>query len=163
MTNEIVYIGIGSNLDEPLKQVQAAITALHELADSDFHISSLYISSPLAEMSQPDYVNAVAAFSTSLSAEALLDALQHIEQQQGRERDGQKWQARPLDLDLLLYGQHAIESARLTVPHPHISQRDFVLQPLMELAPDLLVPGQGIVAKLVSRLDQNHIKNIIKQ
>ena len=139
------YIGLGSNLADPSRQLEQAIAALKTLPQSRLSaFSSLYHSSPLGPADQPDYVNAVAMLDTRLAPLALLDALQAIEQQQGRVR-GQHWGPRTLDLDLLLYGNERIEYPRLQVPHPQLSKRDFVLIPLAELAPELVLPdGRSI-------------------
>lgn len=98
---------------------------------------------------QPDFVNAVAALESSLSAQALLARLQAIEDQQGRVRGGQRWGPRTLDLDLLLHGDEVIAEAELTVPHPGLARRSFVLLPLLELAPEIEIPGQGPAATLL--------------
>ncbi|MFZ2289414.1 MAG: 2-amino-4-hydroxy-6-hydroxymethyldihydropteridine diphosphokinase [Halopseudomonas yangmingensis] len=135
------YIGLGSNQQEPLFQLQQACQALAELPDSRLlACSSAYSSSPLGPQDQPDYLNAVACLQTRLEPLALLDALQAIEQHQGRIRKDQRWGPRTLDLDLLLYGDQQIEHARLQVPHYHMHTRDFVLRPLLELQPDLHLP-----------------------
>lgn len=159
-----VYIGIGANLDDPERQVREAIAEIRQqLAEADFSASSLYLSAPLADMQQPDYVNAVVRFATSLPAESLLDNLQQIEHRHGRVREKQRWQSRQLDLDLLLYGDSQVHSERLCIPHAQLHQRDFVLFPLQELDPDLLVPGKGNVATLLDGLQTTHIKTVIKQ
>lgn len=143
------FIGLGSNLARPAAQVRGALRALAALPDSTLAgASSLYRTPPMGPPGQPDYVNAVAALDTTLEAEPLLDALQAIEQAHGRVRAGEHWGPRTLDLDLLLYGAAVIRSARLSVPHPGIAERIFVLEPLHEIAPDLIVPGMGPVARL---------------
>jgi 2-amino-4-hydroxy-6-hydroxymethyldihydropteridine diphosphokinase len=108
---------------------------------------------------QPEYINAVASLETNLQAEALLDALQAIEQAQGRVRD-ERWGPRTLDLDILLYGDEVIDSDRLTIPHPGLSEREFVLYPLYELAPDLMIPGLGSLASLYQHCDANGIERL---
>ena len=146
-----VYIGLGSNLNDPIRQVQAALQLLTSMRDSSLlRNSSLYRSPPLGQLAQPNYVNAVAALDTRLSALTLLDELQGIEQISGRVRTGEHWGPRTLDLDLLLYGAEVIDHPRLCVPHPGLSQRNFVLYPLQEIAPDLIVPGHG---QLITLLD----------
>jgi len=150
------YVGIGSNLENPVHQVQQAITAISSMsAITDFRASSLYRSAPLGPVEQPDYLNAVVQFTTHLNASDLLLELQRIEKEHGRVRDGERWGARILDLDLLLFAGQVIEMAGLVVPHPRISERNFVLLPLMELAPDLEIPGQGEVAVLLDQLGSN--------
>ncbi|MCK0537967.1 2-amino-4-hydroxy-6-hydroxymethyldihydropteridine diphosphokinase [Alcanivorax quisquiliarum] len=139
------YIGLGSNLADPVAQVRAALRALTALPHSRLAGQSpLYRSAPVGPQDQPDFINAVAALDTSLPPLALLDALQALEQAAGRERL-RPWGERTLDLDLLLYGDQHIATPRLTVPHPHLHERAFVLVPLAALAPDLRLPdGQPI-------------------
>jgi len=147
MAEVISYIGLGSNLDGPMQQLSNAIKALRNLPRTTFvSCSSFYCSKALTlttDSVAPDYLNAVAVIKTGLDAVALLDELQAIEFSQGRRRDGERWASRPLDLDILLYGNDTIASERLTVPHPEICQRDFVLLPLLEIAPELVITGQG--------------------
>jgi 2-amino-4-hydroxy-6-hydroxymethyldihydropteridine diphosphokinase len=144
------YIGLGSNLDDPESQVRRACAELAQIADSRLvAVSPLYRSEPLGPPGQPDYINAVARLATTLSPERLLDALQAIEQAHGRVRK-ERWGARTLDLDVLLYGEQVIDSARLTVPHPHMSGRAFVLYPLADIAPELVVPGLGPLVGLLA-------------
>ena len=134
------YIGLGSNLNSPKHQINTALQQLSKTSKTTliFH-SSLYSSRPLGPQDQPDFINAVAAINTELNPHALLDKLQTIEQMSGRERK-QHWGPRTLDLDLLLFGDQTIKSERLTVPHPHMRQRNFVLHPLFEIAPELTLP-----------------------
>lgn len=135
------YIGLGSNLDDPQKQLQRAIEALQRIPESRLTaVSPLYRSKPMGPAEQPDYVNGVAMFDTCLEPLVLLDALQSIETTQGRVRSGERWGPRTLDLDLLLYGSEVIDLPRLQVPHPGITQRGFVLRPLFDLAPELTFP-----------------------
>lgn len=146
------YIGLGSNLDDPQAQLRSALQALTEIPATQLAAhSSLYRSTPLGGLDQPDYLNAVAALDTQLSAQALLAELQAIEHRQGRVRSAQRWQARTLDLDLLLYGDLQLQDAALTVPHPGLSERAFVLYPLQELAPELVIPGLGELSSLIAR------------
>lgn len=135
------YIGLGSNLGDPAGQLRSALRALAALPETRLAArSSLYRSAPLGPVDQPDYVNGVAALETFLTPLALLERLNAIEAAQGRVRDGQRWGPRTLDLDLLLYGDERIDSPRLSLPHPGLGQRDFVLVPLYEIAPDLTLP-----------------------
>jgi len=142
-----VYIGVGSNLADPQTQVRQAIDALSRLTDRDFMASSLYCSPPMGPSDQPDYINAVVYLETKLQPLELLQRLQAVEQQQGRVRT-ERWGARTLDLDLLLYSDLTLDSDILTIPHPGIAERDFVLVPLNEIAPDLAIPELGPVAYL---------------
>jgi 2-amino-4-hydroxy-6-hydroxymethyldihydropteridine diphosphokinase len=136
-----VYIGLGSNLELPEKQIQAACNSLALLADTVFiKCSSLYQSRPMGPQDQPDYVNAVALIETELSPGSLLQQTQLIEQQQGRIRTETRWGPRPIDLDILLFGQQLIDNERLTVPHSGMKQREFVLYPLFEIAQELILP-----------------------
>lgn len=137
------YIALGSNLDDPADQLDRALVALAGLAQSQLdEVSSVYRSAAVGPGSQPDYLNTVALLHTELSALKLLDALQQIEQAQGRIRDI-KWGPRTLDLDLLLYGDEIIASPRLTIPHPQMRHRHFVLYPLHELCGNHYVLPDG--------------------
>lgn len=140
------WVGLGSNLEQPREQVRSALVELTTLPDTRLiATSSLYRSAPMGPQDQPAYINAVACLETRLSAEALLDALQAIESAHGRVRRGEHWGPRTLDLDVLLYGSECISSPRLTVPHPGIAERNFVLYPLAEIDPDLDIPGLGLL------------------
>ena len=146
------YIGLGSNLGKPVEQLLAALAALAALPDTTLTaVSSLYASSPLGPADQPDYVNAVAALDTRLAPIELLDCLQQIEQQQGRQRKAERWGPRTLDLDILLYGQQVIDVPRLQVPHYHLQERPFVLYPLAEIAPELQLPDGRVLPELIDK------------
>ena len=148
-----VYIGLGSNLDNPVAHLRRAFAELAELPDTRMHKRShLYQSKPLGPQDQPDYLNAVAALQTQLEARELMQHLRKIEQHHGRQRNpGNRWGPRILDLDLLLYGELTLQTPELTLPHPELHKRSFVLYPLAELAPDLIVPGHGAVRWLRER------------
>ena len=138
-----VYIALGSNLQEPARQLFLAVTAVSQLPESRIErVSSTYRSAAVGPGTQPDYLNAVLLLGTHLSPLRLLDALQQIEHAQGRVR-GERWGARTLDLDILLYGDSQIDSERLTIPHPAMRQRNFVLYPLAEIAERNLVLPDG--------------------
>ena len=145
------YIAVGSNLADPVSQAKQAIEALKTLPNSEFvQASSLYSSTPMGPQNQPDYINAVAVLATRLSPLDLLDALQAIERQQGRTRDGERWGPRILDLDLLLYADQQIQNERLSVPHPGLGERNFVLYPLYDIAgEDLVIPGLDTLGHLL--------------
>ena len=146
------YVALGSNLADPLQQVRSALAALATLPDTTrIAHSSLYLSAPLGPPEQPDYINAVCQLATCLSAEQLLDRLLEIENQHGRIRGVERWGPRTLDLDLLLYGGMQLQTAHLTLPHPRLHERSFVLYPLYELAPALIIPGHGALAELIKR------------
>jgi 2-amino-4-hydroxy-6-hydroxymethyldihydropteridine diphosphokinase len=154
------YIGLGSNLDDPLAHLRRAFAELAELPASRLVARSrLYRSPPLGGLSQPDYVNAVAAILTRLESPALLDALHSIERAHGRQRvESQRWAARTLDLDLLVHGEQRVKSGHLEIPHPGIAARNFVLLPLLEVAPGLRIPGLGAVAKLAAATDSSGLE-----
>ena len=159
----IAYIGLGSNLNGPVQQLERAISALQDLPQTRLvQSSSFYQSKPLGEEQQPHYVNAVVMLETSLTAAALLECLQGIEAQQGRVRGPRRWQARTLDLDLLLYGEERIRTEQLIVPHPEMANRNFVLIPLAEITPDLHVPGKGSVTDLLTEVGMADIVKIEK-
>ncbi len=146
----VAYIGLGSNLDGPRAQLQRAFGELAELPHTQLlQHSMLYGSRPLGPADQPDYVNAVAAVRTALQPLQLLDALQAVEQAHHRVRE-QHWGPRTLDLDLLLYGEDVIDLDRLRVPHSEMHRRDFVLRPLLEIAPGIGIPGRDAAASLLA-------------
>ncbi|QOL26700.1 2-amino-4-hydroxy-6-hydroxymethyldihydropteridine diphosphokinase [Thalassotalea sp. LPB0316] len=152
-----VYIGLGSNLNAPIDQVEQAITALNTIEHTQLvKRSSLYGSKPMGPQDQPDYVNAVVALETSLTPIALLDALQAIELAFGRERiKGNRWGARVLDLDILLIDNLIINSERLVVPHYGMCEREFVLLPLAEIAPDLILPDGSKLQTFSDKIERN--------
>lgn len=146
------YIGLGSNLESPLDQIKSARKAIaeHEGID-EMACSNFYASAPMGPQDQPDFVNAVMAIKTTLTPLELLKELQAIEKAHGRVRGRQRWGARTLDLDLLLYGDQQINLPELTVPHPGIADRPFVLYLLLECAPDLIIPGKGKASALLTQ------------
>ena len=160
MASRRVWLGLGSNLEQPLAQLTRAIQALQALPDSRFlRCSSFYRSRPMGDVVQADFINAVAEIETTLSAIGLLDVLQGIEHAQGRQRL-QHWGPRTLDIDILTYGKEKIDNARLTVPHAGIMEREFVLYPLAELAPDLEIPGLGSVTDLLRSCPRSGLKRL---
>ncbi|MCL5256158.1 MAG: 2-amino-4-hydroxy-6-hydroxymethyldihydropteridine diphosphokinase [Gammaproteobacteria bacterium] len=155
------YIGLGANLDQPLQTLQRAVAVLsRDPALHDWQCSSLYQSKPMGPQDQPDYVNAVATFTTSFSAVQLLDFLQDIENQFGRVRQ-QRWGARTLDLDILLYADSAFHTERLTVPHPGMLEREFVLVPLAEIAPNLTLSAGQTAADAAARIPLNGLCKVL--
>ena len=145
----ISFIGLGSNLENPQQQVSTAFKALSALPQTKLEAqSALYRSKAVGPGKQPDYINAVAKLSTSLNPEQLLCELQAIEQQHHRLRL-ERWGPRTLDLDILLYGKQIINTERLTVPHPEIKHRSFVLYPLAEICPQLKLPDGTNVQQLL--------------
>lgn len=152
-----VYIGLGSNLDDPIAQIDKAIATLQDHQHvSHLLVSKIYASKPVGPQDQPDYINAVAGFQTSLKPIELLDELQAIEQAHCRIRE-RHWGPRTLDLDLLLYGQETIESHRLTVPHSFMLERGFVIKPLSDIAPDTLLSNGNTVSKQLTLLDTSDL------
>lgn len=154
------WVGLGSNLKDPLAQLALAITGLASLPRTSLLAqSSFYRSSPMGPQDQPDFVNGVVLLATELPAEALLDELQTLEENHGRERIVH-WGPRTLDLDLLLYGDQKISSERLTVPHPGVAVRDFVLRPLLELDPELVLPNGLSASSLLATCTDNNLKRL---
>lgn len=152
------FVGLGANLGQPAVQLQAALRAIEALPFTKvWKISSFYRSAAIGPAGQPDYCNAVAQLETMLEPLPLLDALQAIETAAGRVR-GERWAARVLDLDLLLHGDTVCNSERLTLPHPELAQRAFVLVPLAEIAPDLAIPGFGKAQDLLGRLPNTQLE-----
>ena len=155
------YVGLGSNLNGPARQLASAFDLLAEIPETRLlRRSSLYRSAPFGGIEQPDFINAAAALLTRLPAGDLLRELQRIEQQRGRERGEVRWGPRVLDLDLLVYSDQRINDPELIVPHPGIAERNFVLLPLQEVAPGLSVPGLGLVKHIRANLEEPEISCI---
>ncbi len=154
------YLGLGSNLNNPYLQLQQALASLHAMPEIDLtRISPFYRSLPIGPGEQPDYCNAVVEIHTALSPLDLLEVLQAIEMAQGRDRRNvERWSPRTLDIDVLLYGDSVIDEARLTVPHPEMKNRNFVLTPLADIAAELEVPGLGLVGKLAAALGKEGLQ-----
>ena len=146
-----VYIGLGSNLEAPQQQILSAVDEIAALSSvRDLVLSPLYGSQPVGPQDQPNYVNAILRFSTAMSALLLLENLQKIENDHARVRN-QRWGARTLDLDILLYGNEIINQPTLRVPHPELSRRAFVLYPLADVADaNLAIPGLAALDELIS-------------
>lgn len=158
MSTRRAWVGLGSNLGDSAATVRAGVRALAALpATTIGPSSSLYRSAPVGVLDQPDFCNAVAGVDTALSPLALLAGLQQIEQHYGRVRT-RRWGPRTLDLDLLLYGDRRVEETTLTVPHPRLHERAFVLLPLAELAPTVQVPGLGRVDALAAALPAQGVR-----
>ena len=153
MTSVTAYIGLGANLDEPAEQVRTAARELAGVRDTRLvAVSSLYRTAPVGYLDQPEFINAVAEVETALAPRALLDALLGIERRHGRVRDFPN-APRTLDLDLLLYGEEAVIEPGLTIPHPRMHERAFVMVPLAEIAPEAAIPGHGRARDLLASLD----------
>lgn len=155
------YIGLGSNLNGPARQLESAFDRLAEIPKTRLlRQSSLYRSAPFGGVEQPNFVNAAAVLLTRLPAVDLLRELQRIEKQCGRKPGKVRWGPRVLDLDLLVYSDQRIDDPGLIVPHPGIAERNFVLLPLQEIAPGLSVPGLGLVKRIRANLDEPEISCI---
>lgn len=154
------FIGLGSNLGEPRQQLAKALSALSTLASGGaLRVSPLYRSLAIGPGKQPDYLNAVAELECALPALTLLRELQAIETAQGRERL-ERWGARTLDLDLLLYGDDHIDTPELTVPHPRLRERQFVVQPLLDLAPQLTLPNGELLSSYRLHCAQEELQRL---
>ena len=150
----VAYVGLGSNLDDPSLQIERALAALAQLPATMLRARSrLYRSPPWGLLDQPDFVNAVAQLETDLPAPDLMRGLLEMEHAAGRDRRGQRWGPRVLDLDLLLYADLTAAEPGLQLPHPHMHERAFVLLPLAELAPALEIPGHGPISRLIGQFD----------
>ncbi len=155
------YVGLGANLDGPAARLQRVFDELDAIPSTRVVTRShLYKSAPLGPPDQPDYINAVAAIDTALEALPLLHALQALEARHGRRRDGERWGPRTLDLDMLLYGELALATPELTLPHPGLHERAFVLYPLSDVAPTLVIPGHGPIGALRERLPHTRIERL---
>ncbi len=156
-----VFIGLGSNLQNPHSQVNRALFEIDEVPNiSVLARSSLYRSKPMGPANQPDFVNAVVKVSTVLEPSTLLHALQYIEKQHRRESSSQRWGPRTLDLDILLYGDLQVSSKGLHIPHAGVTKREFVLIPLQEIDAHLIIPGKGAVNELIERLPPYQLTKI---
>lgn len=150
---EISYIALGSNLEQPELQLADAVTAIRTLQGVTLlRCSHWYANRAIGPGEQPDYLNGVLAIETTLSPLALLKQLQQIESQQGRVRQ-ERWGARTLDLDMALYGNRISDDPVLTLPHPRLHERDFVVLPLQEIAPELILPNGTPISKIAEGFD----------
>lgn len=157
----IAFIGIGSNLRDPQAQVRSAIKAIAQAADISLECSSsLYSSPPMGPPDQPNYVNAVAKIETPLASLDLLEILQRIERDHGRIRNTIRWGPRTLDLDILLFGMESVSTQRLQIPHPGLTERSFVIIPLAEIAPQLILPNGVCVSDLVVQMQDQTLARL---
>ena len=155
------YIGLGSNLADPAAQVRSGMAALASLAETRVEAcSSLFRTAPVGLREQPDFINAVCRVSTRLAPAVLMRGLLDIEGAHGRVRAGVKGGPRTLDLDLLLYGNESIRSPELTLPHPRLHERAFVLYPLHELEADLDIPGRGLLRNLLAGCSGQRVERL---
>lgn len=161
MSAVTAHIGLGSNLADPKAQLRAAIDALRRLPQTQVErCSSLYASAPVGITAQPDFVNAACRVRTGLSARALMQALLDIEHEHGRVRGAEKGGPRTLDLDLLLYDDQFLDQPHLTLPHPRLHLRAFVVAPLAEIAEDCRIPGRGTVAAWLPAVANQRIERL---
>ncbi len=164
MFSDIAYIGLGSNLGTPVQQLEQALKAIEMHSQMVLLASShFYASSPMGPQNQPDYVNAVCKIKTSLQPQELLAALQDMENQQGRERLGDRWGPRTLDLDILLFNDLTLKTSELTLPHYGMQEREFVLVPLFEISPDLIMQDGRALANWVAKCNLNGLYRIDQQ
>ena len=157
-----VWLGLGSNQDSPRDQLERAFRKLNDLPRTQLlRRSALYRNPPMGSVPQADFLNAVAGLLTQLEPDVLLEHLQALEEQAGRQRESElHWGPRPLDLDLLIYGQAILSLPGLTVPHPGIAERNFVLFPLLATAPELHIPGLGSVRRLAEQADATGLEKV---
>lgn len=157
----VAYVGLGSNVGEPAANIASALAALARTPLTRLmSCSSLYRSAPIGYAAQADFVNAACCLQTALSAHELLGALQRIELDAGRRRDGIRFGPRTLDLDLLLFDDLRLDDARLALPHPRLHERRFALEPLAELCEGLDVPGRGNVGALLARCADQRVEKL---
>ncbi|MFI0400437.1 MAG: 2-amino-4-hydroxy-6-hydroxymethyldihydropteridine diphosphokinase [Thiolinea sp.] len=159
----LAYIGLGSNQGDSVAHLKSALKHLADHASIELQaVSSFYQTKPIGPQNQPDYVNAVANLKTDLSAQELLAVLLEIERLHGRVRDPNlRWGPRTLDLDLLLYGDAIIQEANLIVPHPELCKRAFVVYPLLEIAPDLVLPTGSTLKAYQAQLDTSDLIRMV--
>lgn len=160
MSSIKAFIGLGSNLSDPLKQINVALDSLSNLPSTEVvRTSSFFGSKPLGPQDQPDFVNAVCQIETDLSPEELLQELQNIEQQQGRVKK-RHWGERLIDLDILLYDDLQVSTEHLTIPHSQMHLRDFVLIPLAEIAPNIQIGNVGEINTLIDQLEESYLVSL---
>lgn len=161
MMSDVAYIGLGSNIDTPQEQIHTALVNLqaHEQISIQ-QCSHLYASTPMGPKNQPDYVNAVCKITTSLTPIELLDALQSVEHEHGRKREGERWGPRTLDLDILLFNNLTMDNDRLTLPHYGMAQREFVMVPLFEIEPDMIMNDGKSISSWVSQCSFASLKRL---
>ncbi len=161
MSGVLAYVGMGSNLDDPVMQLRKALDELARMPGSSLlRCSSFYRTPPWGVVEQPDFVNAVAEIRTDLAPGHVLEQLLGIERRAGRVRGGEQWGPRVIDLDLLVHGDSRIDEDGLCVPHPRMLQRAFVLVPLAELDVSLRLPEYGRIADHLARLDASHCQRL---
>jgi 2-amino-4-hydroxy-6-hydroxymethyldihydropteridine diphosphokinase len=157
-----VYLGLGANLNDPINQLNQAVAALKALPDTDdeIKVSAFYSSKPMGPQDQPDYVNAVACIETQLQPLDLLALTQKIELDLGRVRKDERWGPRTLDIDILLFGRQTLNLPTLTVPHYGMTLREFVIYPLLEIAPNIIMPDGIKISDLQKTVPLNGLSKI---
>ena len=161
MREILVYLGVGSNQGNSVVNIKRAIDLL--IATKRIKLesfSNFYLSPPLGNLPQPNYINAAGSFVTNSSPDELLKQTQSVELQLGRNKARKQWDSRPIDIDILIYDRITINYEYLTIPHPEIKNRSFVLLPLSELKSDIVIPGQGKVSELMDKIALNNCKRI---
>jgi 2-amino-4-hydroxy-6-hydroxymethyldihydropteridine diphosphokinase len=157
----LVYVGLGGNLGDARRHVSRAIDELNEIPGCSLLArSSLYRSAPMGPVEQGWFVNAVAGLRAELEPLDLLHYLQDLERSHGRVRGGERWGPRTLDLDILLFGDRIVDRPGLTIPHPGLTARNFVVYPLLQLAPDLVLPDGRRLTDVASRLDREGLEKM---
>lgn len=160
--NKSVYIGLGSNLGTSVQILVSAVCAINALDNTEvIESSSFYQSKPMGPPDQPEYINAVVRVATQLSPHELLHSLQKIEGAHGRVRKEERWGPRSLDLDILLFGNECIDTPDLTIPHYGMPEREFVLVPLFEITPDMIMPDGNPLSVWVSRCSLDGLKRLV--
>lgn len=155
------WLGLGSNLQQPVTQIESALISLNQAEGIEIlKTSSLYRTPPWGDEGQDDFINAVVQIETYLGPVPLLRTLQSIENEMGRQRSGRRWGPRIIDIDLLLYADQQVQTEELELPHPRMHERAFVLLPLCELDKTLKIPGHGIVEDLLQKLDSDDIRPV---
>ncbi len=161
MMSDVVYVGLGSNMDNPQEQLQEAVKHIHNHEQVSVQTCSfLYESSPMGPQNQSNFINAVCQLNTSLTPIELLDFLQSVEQLHGRTRVGERWGPRTLDLDILLFNNLRMDNDRLTLPHYGMADREFVLVPLFEIAPDLIMQDGRRISVWVKECTLDGLKRL---
>jgi len=161
MMSDVAYIGLGSNIENPQTQINTALVNIQSHEQISIQLCShLYASAPMGPQNQPDYVNAVVKITTGLTPIELLDVLQEIEQQHGRKRLGERWGPRSLDLDIILFNNLNMDNDRLTLPHYGMAQREFVMVPLFEIEPDMIMQNGKTIASWVADCSFAHLRRL---
>jgi len=160
--SELVYIGLGANLQSPLETIKLAIDELKLLPNSELiAVSNIYSSKPMGPADQPDYINAVALIQTELTPHQIFSHTCSIEDKHGRTRVGEHWGPRTLDLDILLFGKHNINDETLVIPHYGLQLREFVIYPLLDITPELVLPCGTLVKSLTNNIPLNGMTPLI--